>query len=119
MPDAGYAFQGVNLVTSVEEGDIGDFSHVAAVLELFGLEFIVVLASLEKTLQKATVRDANLLSYFEFSVVETLRFSHVSSSLSSALSILPIPARQRQLFRHWAESIPLKEEHKVREYRER
>src|SRR5215469_7424570 len=54
VPDAGYAFQGVNLVTSMEKGDIGDFSHVAAVLELFGLEFIVVLASLEKTFQKRT-----------------------------------------------------------------
>ena len=79
--------------------------HAPGVLKLLGLEFIVVLPGFEKAFEEGAVRDADFRSDFEFHFVKTFRFSHLSSSLSSAFSILPIPARRRQLFRRLEETV--------------
>ena len=75
VPDARYSFEGVNLIAAVEELDVLDLGNLPRVFDLLGLQFVVILASLEKALQESAVRDANLGPDFELGFIQPLRFS--------------------------------------------
>ena len=70
------AFERVNFVATVEEGDFSHLGHASGVCELLGLKFIVVLSRLEKTFKEGAIRDPDFGSDFKFDFVEAFRFSH-------------------------------------------
>ena len=74
VPDTRYSFKGVNLIAAVEEFNVLDLGNLPRVFDLFGLQLVVILASLEKALQESAVRNANLGPDFKLRFVQSLRF---------------------------------------------
>src|SRR6202050_4204269 len=105
VPDTGHPLERVDFITAVEELDGFHFGDAAAEFELLGLELVVVLAGLEELLQKGAVRDADFRPILKLRFVQPLRFSQGARPAFFRISILPVRARQRQLFRRSAETV--------------
>jgi hypothetical protein len=75
VPHARNTIERVDFVPAVKELNPGHASHAPSKFELFGLELVVILPFLEKTLQKGPVRNANLRSNLKLSDVQTSRLS--------------------------------------------
>src|SRR5579862_3596366 len=79
MPYARNAFERVDFVAAVKEGDFFHFCHAAREVELLGLEFIVVLPGFEEAFQESAIRDPYFGPDLKFDVVQTFRSSHCAS----------------------------------------
>jgi hypothetical protein len=76
VPHSGYAFERIDFIAAMEELDVLHFGHCARMIELLGLEFVVVLPFFHEFLKERAIRHADLRSHFELRLVDTFRFSH-------------------------------------------
>jgi hypothetical protein len=105
VPDAGHALEGVDLVSAVEKLDGLYLGGAAGVLKLLRLELVVVLTGLKERFQKGAIGDADFRTNLKLRFVQPLRFSQGARPAFFQISILPVRARLRQLFRRSAETV--------------